>query len=62
MSRHRAIRNLNLEEAKLLKGIEVVKGAIGSDTGIEDKEIKESLWYYYFDTDATVAWLQSKIR
>ncbi|KAJ1821040.1 hypothetical protein LPJ60_002864, partial [Coemansia sp. RSA 2675] len=81
MSRHRAVRNLNLEEelydeeddgaiydelqdiseddqARLIKGVEAVKGAIGSDTGIEDREIKESLWYYFFDEEATIAWLQ----
>ncbi|KAJ1891131.1 hypothetical protein GGI16_005117, partial [Coemansia sp. S142-1] len=81
MSRHRAVRNLNLEEelydeeddgaiydelqdvseddqARLIKGVEAVKFAIGSDTGIEDREIKESLWYYFFDEEATIAWLQ----
>ncbi|KAJ2014123.1 hypothetical protein GGI14_005024 [Coemansia sp. S680] len=80
MSRHRAVRNLNLEEelyeeddgaiydelqdvseedqARLIKGVEAVKCAIGSDTGIEDREIKESLWYYFFDEEATIAWLQ----
>ncbi|KAJ2251191.1 hypothetical protein GGI13_003919 [Coemansia sp. RSA 455] len=83
MSRHRAVRNLNLEEelyeeddgaiydelqdvseedqARLIKGVEAVKCAIGSDTGIEDREIKESLWYYFFDEEATIAWLQNQI-
>ncbi|KAJ2486706.1 hypothetical protein IWW37_005521 [Coemansia sp. RSA 2050] len=81
MSRHRAVRNLNLEEelydeeddsaiydelqdisednqARLIKGVEAVRLAIGPDTGIEDREIKESLWYYFFDEEATIAWLQ----
>ncbi|KAJ2056623.1 hypothetical protein GGI17_006099 [Coemansia sp. S146] len=81
MSRHRAVRNLNLEEelydeeddgaiydelqdvseedqARLIKGIEAVRCAIGPETGIEDREIKESLWYYFFDEEATIAWLQ----
>ncbi|KAI9503520.1 hypothetical protein BX070DRAFT_234450 [Coemansia spiralis] len=43
---------------KLLSGIEAVKKAIGSNTGISEQEIKESLWYYYFDEAATIAWLQ----
>ncbi|KAJ2173581.1 hypothetical protein EV181_004253 [Coemansia sp. RSA 532] len=43
----------------MFAGIESVKKAIGSGTGISDQEIKESLWYYYFDEDATVAWLKS---
>ncbi|KAJ2437302.1 hypothetical protein IWW46_005389, partial [Coemansia sp. RSA 2440] len=42
----------------MFAGIESVKKAIGSGTGISDQEIKESLWYYYFDEDATVAWLK----
>ncbi|KAJ1800205.1 hypothetical protein LPJ59_001274, partial [Coemansia sp. RSA 2399] len=81
MSRHRAIRNLDLEEEfydegngdgyddeigdlseedqlRLLSGIESVKTALGPNTRISDKEIKESLWYYYFDEAATVAWLR----
>ncbi|KAJ2675454.1 hypothetical protein GGI25_003961 [Coemansia spiralis] len=80
MSRHRAIRNLDLNEEfyddddgavydemddlseqdqlKLLSGIEAVKKAIGSNTGISEQEIKESLWYYYFDEASTIAWLQ----
>ncbi|KAJ2657806.1 hypothetical protein IWW48_004335 [Coemansia sp. RSA 1200] len=82
MSRHRAIRNLDLEEEfydeddgynydeigdiseddqlKLLSGMESVKKTLGPDANIPDQEIKESLWYYYFDEAATVAWLRSK--
>ncbi|KAJ2742853.1 hypothetical protein GGI20_004181 [Coemansia sp. BCRC 34301] len=45
--------------ARLAKGAEAVKYALGPDTGIEDREIKESLWYYFFDSEATVAWLQN---
>ncbi|KAJ2630281.1 hypothetical protein GGF44_004113, partial [Coemansia sp. RSA 1694] len=44
--------------ARLAKGVDDVKCALGPDTGIEDREIKESLWYYFFDTEATIAWLQ----
>ncbi|KAJ1762510.1 hypothetical protein LPJ58_000539 [Coemansia sp. RSA 1591] len=80
MSRHRAVKKLDIEEefydeadeslfdemndmseedtVKMFAGIESVKKAIGSGTGISDQEIKESLWYYYFDEDATVAWLK----
>ncbi|KAJ2780091.1 hypothetical protein GGI15_003666, partial [Coemansia interrupta] len=80
MSRHRAIRNLDLEEEfydeddgaiydemqdiseddqlKLNKGVKAVKSALGPNTGIDDKEIKESLWYYYFDEAATIGYLR----
>ncbi|KAJ2518411.1 hypothetical protein H4217_003347 [Coemansia sp. RSA 1939] len=80
MSRHRAIRNLDLEEEfydeddgynydeigdiseddqlKLLSGMESVKKTLGPDANISDQEIKGSLWYYYFDEAATVAWLR----
>ncbi|KAJ1950148.1 hypothetical protein EC988_004494 [Linderina pennispora] len=75
MSRHRAVRNLDLDdelyddfgestydelqdiseedEARLLEGVEAVKGVIGRSTGISDQEIKETLYYYYFDIDAS---------
>ncbi|KAJ1893332.1 hypothetical protein LPJ66_005823 [Kickxella alabastrina] len=81
MSRHRAVRNLDLEEEfydeedgaaydelqdltdeeqiKLQKGLKAVKDTLGPNTGIEDQDIKESLWYYYFDEAATIAWLRS---
>ncbi|KAJ2859008.1 hypothetical protein GGI22_003123, partial [Coemansia erecta] len=49
------------DQLKLLSGIESVKTALGPNTGIGDKEIKESLWYYYFDEAATVAWLRSNL-
>ncbi|KAJ1939449.1 hypothetical protein GGF37_004396 [Kickxella alabastrina] len=80
MSRHRAVRNLDLEEEfydeedgaaydelqdltdeeqiKLQKGLKAVKDTLGPNTGIEDQDIKESLWYYYFDEAATIAWLR----
>ncbi|KAJ2759175.1 hypothetical protein H4S06_002354, partial [Coemansia sp. BCRC 34490] len=84
MSRHRAIRNLDLEEEfydeddgynydeigdiseddqlKLLSGMESVKKTLGPDANISDQEIKESLWYYYFDEAATVAWLRTGLK
>ncbi|KAJ1961024.1 hypothetical protein GGI12_003478, partial [Dipsacomyces acuminosporus] len=80
MSRHRAVRNLDLEEElydeaddgyydemqdvseedqiRLLEGVESIKKVIGRSSGIDDQEIRESLWYYYFDEGATIAWLQ----
>ncbi|KAJ1852865.1 hypothetical protein LPJ76_005171 [Coemansia sp. RSA 638] len=47
------------DTVKMFAGIESVKKAIGPGTGISDQEIKESLWYYYFDEEATIAWLKS---
>ncbi|KAJ2539715.1 hypothetical protein GGF49_005015 [Coemansia sp. RSA 1853] len=46
------------DTVKMFAGIESVKKAIGPGTGISDQEIKESLWYYYFDEEATIAWLK----
>ena len=37
-----------------------VREALGSHLpGIADKEIEESLWYYYFDVDKSITWLRS---
>jgi elongation factor 1 alpha-like protein len=36
-----------------------VKAAIKDDFSATDEEIQESLWYYYFDVDKTVTYLQS---
>ncbi|KAJ2821026.1 hypothetical protein GGI24_004324 [Coemansia furcata] len=55
----RHLSSITLTVARLIKGVEAVKYAIGPDTGIEDREIKESLWYYFFDEVATIAWLQN---
>jgi len=34
---------------------------LGEQHDIPDKEIRETLWYYYFDLEKTVAWLLGSI-
>lgn len=40
-------------EARLLD----VRCLLGDQHDIKDAEIRETLWYYYFDVEQTVAWL-----
>lgn len=40
----------------LEEGLDYVYGVIGQDVPLTDVEIKEALWYYYFDKDETVNW------
>ena len=35
---------------------------IGEDTILTAAEIKEALWYYYFDREETINWALGKIR
>ncbi|KAJ1748103.1 hypothetical protein LPJ78_004668 [Coemansia sp. RSA 989] len=66
MSRHRAIKNLNIEE-ELDDGADEdfydeLNDMSEEDAhcGISDEKIKETLWYYYFDESASIAWLKKK--
>ncbi|CEP16060.1 hypothetical protein [Parasitella parasitica] len=81
MSRHRAVRNLNIDDIldeddyeefdqdqidetemsnedldKLDDGLAHVYSVIGDDTILTAREIKEALWYYYFDREEAVNW------
>lgn len=40
-------------------GFDHVRSLLGdfATSDLTDKQIKDSLWYYYFDADKTVAWL-----
>jgi hypothetical protein len=38
-----------------------VRQLLGDQHNIPDKEIRETLWYYYFDLEKTVAWLLGNI-
>jgi hypothetical protein len=40
-------------EAKLAE----VRQRLGARLGLREAEIRETLWYYYFDVDQSVAWL-----
>ncbi|CAG8519580.1 14783_t:CDS:10 [Dentiscutata erythropus] len=37
-----------------------IKSVIGQVEGITDKDIEDTLWYYYFDTEKTINWLLDK--
>ncbi|KAI8640367.1 P-loop containing nucleoside triphosphate hydrolase protein [Parasitella parasitica] len=41
---------------KLDEGLAYVYSVIGDDTILTSREIKEALWYYYFDREETVNW------
>ncbi|KAJ2849140.1 hypothetical protein IWW36_002855 [Coemansia brasiliensis] len=84
MSRHRAVKNLNIEEElddgadedlydelndmseedilRMNSGVQSIKAALGADSGISDAKIKETLWYYYFDESASIAWLRKTYK
>jgi HBS1 N-terminus len=34
-----------------------VRQRLGARSGLREAEIRETLWYYYFDVDESVAWL-----
>lgn len=46
----------------LEEGLDYVYGVIGQDVPLTDVEIKEALWYYYFDKDETVNWALGKYK
>ncbi|OLL26649.1 HBS1-like protein [Neolecta irregularis DAH-3] len=74
MSRHRAVRNLDVgdvlaescedehtemteEEAEQLENAYSQTCQTLDGTGISEKEIKDALWYYYFDVHKAIDWL-----
>ncbi|KAL0094235.1 hypothetical protein F4703DRAFT_1006305 [Phycomyces blakesleeanus] len=86
MSRHRAVRNLDLDDVlddeydddynenaldetelsnedleALDEGLSYVYSIVGDNCPLTDVEIKEALWYYYFDKEETINWAISTI-
>jgi hypothetical protein len=45
------------QRAQMQSGLEAVRASLGDIPGITDREIRESLWEYYFDVEQTVPWL-----
>lgn len=43
-------------------GLAYVKSVVGDDCPVPDIEIKEALWYYYFDREETVNWVLGKLK
>ncbi|PUU73977.1 hypothetical protein B9Z19DRAFT_494204 [Tuber borchii] len=60
MSRHKNIRNLDLHAGQLRKGLAQVRKTLGTEIPVTDKEIQESLWYYYFDVSKTINYILSQ--
>ncbi|RPA90658.1 hypothetical protein L873DRAFT_1717084 [Choiromyces venosus 120613-1] len=75
MSRHKNIRNLDVyaelddfdgddyeedSNGKLREGLAQVRETLGTDIPVTDKEIRESLWYYYFDVSKTIDYILSQ--
>ncbi|KAI8877205.1 hypothetical protein K501DRAFT_298388 [Backusella circina FSU 941] len=46
---------------RLDDGLAYVYSVIGDDSNITGKEIREALWYYYFDFEETVDWALERI-
>lgn len=42
-------------------GVLAVRDALGTVVAIADEKIEESLWYYYFDVNKTIAYLKSEL-
>lgn len=42
---------------QLASGLSSVQSVLGPTSGVTDKEIKDALWYYYFDQEKTIAYL-----
>lgn len=45
---------------KLDEGLAYILSVIGDDTPLTAKEIKEALWYYFFDKEETLEWALGK--
>ncbi|ORX51594.1 hypothetical protein DM01DRAFT_1270681, partial [Hesseltinella vesiculosa] len=54
------LSNEDLEQ--LDEGLQYVYSVLGDDVPLTDVEIKEALWYYYFDKEETVDWALGKIQ
>lgn len=44
---------------RLTNGLEAIRAVIGSEaeSGIADKEVKDTLWYYNIDVQQSIDWL-----
>ena len=41
----------------MANGLRRTRGLLGDAPGLTDEKIQETLWYYYFDVEQTVAYL-----
>jgi hypothetical protein len=52
---------VSLPAEQLETGLAQVRSVLGeSSVQFSDKEIKETIWYYYFDTEKAIDWLLCK--
>jgi len=51
---------IHLEQ--LREGTAKVRSVLGSEESITDKDIQDSLWHYYYDTEKTINYLLSTHR
>lgn len=42
---------------QLASGLSSVQSVLGPTSGVSDKEIKDALWYYYFDEEKAISYL-----
>ncbi|CAO3640610.1 unnamed protein product [Cunninghamella blakesleeana] len=52
----------NEDIAALNEGLEYIYSVIGDNIPLTDTEVKEALWYYYFDKEETINWALEKIE
>ncbi|KAL9014406.1 MAG: hypothetical protein Q9173_000954 [Seirophora scorigena] len=45
------------DEFRLREGVAQVRGVLGPSISVNDKDIEDSLWHYYYDVDKTVNYL-----
>lgn len=50
------------EKAQMQAGVLAVRDALSTPGDIPNEQIEESLWYYYFDVDKTVAYLNKMLN
>lgn len=50
------------EQEQMKARVAVVYNALGDQSGFSKEKIEETLWYYYFDVDKSLAYLQSKVH
>ncbi|KAL8870354.1 MAG: hypothetical protein Q9174_003582 [Haloplaca sp. 1 TL-2023] len=49
------------DKARLQEGVGQVRSILGSSVHIDDKDIEDSLWHYYYDIDKTVNYILRKL-
>ncbi|KAI4117653.1 MAG: hypothetical protein LQ345_002152 [Seirophora villosa] len=48
------------DKVRLREGVAQVRAVLGPSISVNDKDIEDSLWHYYYDVDKTVNYLLRK--